>query len=171
MALSRHKSNTPLKKAGIFMGILFCFSFFGGPVSAQRADVPATDRYGNYRSTRMQGNRGVYKQTYWLVVDKDPAGLSCRDARYSGREPSLQRAEVALERGAIIKADHHESDDDAILIVEGQAWLRVIVNIQAMQYDARREERGTPCKCFVRANASSIAPINLTDLTETKWEQ
>ena len=152
------------------MGAIFCFSLFCGPVLAQRSDVPETDKDGNFRSTRMQGNRGVYQQTYWLVVDRDPAGLNCRLSRHSNQGLSLQRREVALQRGAIIKADHYASDDDAISIVEGQTWLRVIVNQKEMQYDARRQDRNKPYQCYVRANESFIAPINLSDLMETKWE-
>lgn len=169
MSLPRHRSSTPLNLSVLALGILLHSSVFCAPVMAQRADVPATDRYGNFRSTRMQGNRGVYQQRYWLVVDKDPSGLNCRRARYSSPEPSLQRAEMTLERGAIIKADHQASDDDAISIVEGQLWLRIIVNGYGVKYDYRRQERGTPFQCYVRANASYIVPINETDLIETRW--
>lgn len=168
--LSNNKSNALLKRAGLLLGVLVCSSFVCGPVSAQRADVPATDKSGNFRSTRMQGNRGVYQQTYWLVVDRDPAGLNCRNSKFSARGPSLQKQEVTLQPGAIIKADHYALDDDAISIVEGQTWLRVIVNQQATQHDGRQQERGKSYQCYVRANASFIAPINISDLHETpKW--
>jgi hypothetical protein len=168
--LSNNKLNPLLKRTRILLGVLACSSFVCGPVSAQRADVPATDRSGNFRSTRMQGNRGVYQQTYWLVVDRDPAGLNCRNSKFRSRGPSLQKQEVTLQPGAIIKADHYALDDDAISIVEGETWLRVIVNQAAMQYDGRRQERDKPYQCYVRANASFIAPINISDLRETpKW--
>ena len=62
------------------------------------------------------------------------------------------------------------SDDEAISIVDGQTWLRVVVRQNAMQYDARRERRNELYSCYVRANVSYIAPINLDDLMQMNFK-
>jgi hypothetical protein len=170
MRISHTMKTVLLNKIGLATSALLCSSFFCGTVLAQRADVPRADRYGNFLSTRMQGNRGVYQQTYWLVVDRDPAGLNCRLSRQSFRGRASQNEGVALQRGAIIKADHSSSDDEAISIVDGKTWLRVVVHQNTMHYDARRERRNEPYSCYVRANSAFIAPINVDDLMEINFK-
>ena len=48
---------------------------------AQIADVPLANADGDFLSTRLPGNRTAYPQRQWLVVERDPAGLNCRDER------------------------------------------------------------------------------------------
>jgi hypothetical protein len=133
-----------------------------GPALAQRADVPEVDRAGNFRSSRVQGNRGFYQQGYWLVVDKDPAGLNCRLA-LSGKPDAI------FHYGDIIRADHSDPGDDAISIRNGQAWLRVVSKDSWRLRDLTARGRSDTVRCSIRANSSFIAPINLDDLRDVKW--
>ena len=132
------------------------------PALAQRADVPEVDLAGNFRSSRVQGNRGFYQQVYWLVVDQDPAGLNCRLA-LSGKPDAVFRY------GDIIRADHNDPGDDAISIRNGQAWLRIVSKDTWRIRDLAARGRSDAVRCSVRANASFVAPINLDDLREVKW--
>jgi len=132
------------------------------PALAQRAGVPEVDQAGNFRSSRVQGNRGFYQQVYWLVVDQDPSGLNCRLA-LSGKPDAV------FQYGDIIRADHYEPGDDAISIRNGQAWLRVVSKDTWRIRDLAARGQSDLVRCSVRANSSFIAPINLDDLRDGKW--
>lgn len=143
----------------------FCFPLlFAVPAFAQRADVPEVDRQGNFRSTRVQGNRGFYQQTHWLVVDRDPGGLNCRPFKPDNKP------EVSLQYGSIVRTDVHGSSDDGISVKNGQPWLRVKADPSALQRDYRTRDRNRPVQCIVRANSSFIAPINMDDLRSIRWQ-
>jgi len=66
-------------------------------VRAQIADVPLANANGDFISSRLPGNRTAYPQRQWLVVDRDPAGLNCRDER--GQVVAL------LAYGAVVDSD------------------------------------------------------------------
>ena len=124
---------------------------------SQAADVPEFDTNGNFRSARVQGNRGFYPHEQWLIVDRDPEGLNCRDG--SGA------VALTLYYGAVVASNFEHQGDDPIDIVNGQAWLRVEANIVDVQ---RRitAERAASYICYVRANARYIAPINPSSLSD-----
>jgi hypothetical protein len=113
------------------LGLVFCSLVLVLPGRAQRVDVPLFDAQGNFRSTRVQGHRGVDQQIYWLVVDRDPAGLNCWPFR------SGDRPEVSLQYGAIVGVKINGVDDDAISIQNGQAWLRITADQSVFQRDDR----------------------------------
>jgi hypothetical protein len=150
--------------ASIFirLSIALAFSTWASPALAQRADVPQADNAGNFRSSRVQGNRGFYQQLYWLVVDKDPAGLNCRLLHSS--QPYAK-----FQYGDIIRAEHYEPGDDAISIHNGQTWLRVISQDTWRIRDLASRANNKAVECIVRANSTFVAPINLDDLREIKW--
>jgi len=149
----------PTTAKSALRALALCSILFSYPAFAQRADVPEFDKDGNFRSTRVQGNRGFYQQLYWLVVDRDPNGLNCR--KFTPND----NPEVSLSYGAVIKTDIYGRDDDAISIRNGQTWLRVQV-IEGFHYDHRTTGRNEPYSCIVRANASFIAPINNDDFRD-----
>ncbi|MEB3323114.1 MAG: hypothetical protein VKI81_09860 [Synechococcaceae cyanobacterium] len=121
-------------------------------VRAQGADVIRPDAQGDFPSVDIPGGRGTYRQRFWLVVDRDPRGLWCRDA--TGR-PS-----IALRYGAVIEIDPAAGPPSPVVTRQGKPHLRVRVKPVDILHDARLRGRGTPAACVVRANSSFLAPIH-----------
>lgn len=119
---------------------------------AQVADVvkPAPD--GDFPTIAISGYRGTYPQLYWLVVDRDPRGLLCRDEQ--------GRAHIALKYGSLIETDLAASSTSPLTSLQGKSYLRVRVQSIGFLHDARLRQRKTSTACSVRANTSFIAPVN-----------
>ena len=119
---------------------------------AQVADVvkPAPD--GDFPSISISGFRGIHPQRYWLVVDRDPRGLLCRDGQ--------GRAQIALKYGSLIETDLSPSSTSPLTLQQGKSYIRMRVQPTHLLFDARLVQRGTPSTCSVRANTSFIAPVN-----------
>ncbi|MFM6456567.1 MAG: hypothetical protein ACKPH7_32680, partial [Planktothrix sp.] len=62
---------------------------------AQMAEVPQANSKGDFVTAKVQGNRGLYNNIYWLVVD--PESLNCRNTP----EGTIK---AKLDSGAIINA-------------------------------------------------------------------
>jgi len=162
MSECRSRTTAKLIDNVVKAGVLLITSTWLNPALAQRADVPQVDRNGNFRSSRVQGNRGFYQQTHWLVVDRDPAGLNCRKMPQG-------KPYAVFQYGDIVKANHYEPGDDAISIMNGQTWLRVTSQEWWRIIDPSQSGRDRKVQCIVRANSAFIAPINLDDLRDIKW--
>jgi hypothetical protein len=120
---------------------------------AQVSDVVQANRDGEFLTTRIAGNRGPYSQRQWLVVDQDPAGLNCWDTK--------GYVAATLAYGAVIDSDLQGDDGEAIRIVAGRPWLRLIAHPFDLRKDLRPEVlRLGPLVCVVRANAGYVAPLN-----------
>ena len=120
---------------------------------AQVADVVKANGDGDFLTTRIAGNRGPYSQRQWLVVDQDPAGLNCWDTK--------GHVAATLAYGAVIDSDLQGDDGEAIRIVAGRPWLRLIAHPFDLRKDLRPEVlRLGPLVCMVRANAGYVAPLN-----------
>jgi hypothetical protein len=122
--------------------------------------VPRANSQGDFLSTRLQGNRGVYSQRQWLVVTTDSDGLNCRDAQ--------GRVLAALAYGAVVDSDLSAPGGEAIVAVSGRPWLRLI----AHPFDLRRDwrppdQRLRPVACRVRAHTAYVAPLNPDTLDPT----
>jgi hypothetical protein len=119
---------------------------------AQVADVvkPAPD--GDFPSISISGFRGIHPQRYWLVVDRDPRGLLCRDGQ--------GHAHIALKYGSVIETDLSTSSASPLTFQQGKSYVRMHVQPMHFLFDARLRQRGTPTTCSVRANTSFIAPVN-----------
>jgi len=157
---SAHRRFGPAGGALIgLVSVLGCLAL-PGVAKAQSAEVirPAAD--GDFRSIEIPGNRGSYRQRFWLVVDRDPRGLWCRDI--TGR-PS-----IALKTGSVIETDERSFPATPLQLREGKAYLHVQVKPVDILYDARLRGRGKPAICLVRANSSFIAPINPDSLKEAQ---
>lgn len=135
-----------------------CIISFALVASAQSADVIRPGSDGDFRSIEIPGNRGSYPQRFWLVVDRDPRGLWCRDL--SGR-PS-----IALKYGSVIRSVDPSVTASPIKLSQGKAYLQVHVKPVDILYDARLHGRGSTSMCLVRANSSFIAPINSESMGE-----
>ncbi|WP_233130364.1 hypothetical protein [Synechococcus sp. 1G10] len=134
---------------------LLCSPFSISPnmvAKAQSADVIRPEQDGDFRSIEIPGNRGSYRQRFWLVVDRDPRGLWCRDLK--------GRPTIALKYGSVIESVGTSVIARPIQLSQGKAYLQVEIKPVDILYDARLQERGTPSTCFVRASAFFIAPIN-----------
>ncbi|MFM9071951.1 MAG: hypothetical protein ACKOOC_00840 [Cyanobium sp.] len=120
--------------------------------TAQVPDVvkPAVD--GDFPSISVSGFRGVHPQRYWLVVDRDPRGLLCRDGQGRGL--------IALKYGSVIETDLSPSSPSPLSFQQGKSVVRVKVLPIHLLFDARLKHRGTPTTCTVRANTAFIAPVN-----------
>jgi hypothetical protein len=155
-------TTTRLKNNIVKLAVVVILSSCVNPAWGQRADVPQVDKDGNFRSSRVQGNRGFYHQTHWLVVDRDVSGLNCREMP-QGKPYAL------FQYGDIVKAHHFEPGDDAISIVNGQTWLRVTSQETWRIVNPAQSGGSRTVECIVRANSAFIAPINLDDLRNIKW--
>ncbi len=83
---------------------------------AQVADVVRPDARGDYRSIRIAGPRGSTPQRFWLVVDRDPRGLLCRDRQ--------GRAWIALRYGSVVQLVEPEQQNEPMR-PEGKPTLLV----------------------------------------------
>lgn len=112
---------------------------------AQMAEVPQANAQGDFMTAKVQGNRGLYNNEKWLVVD--PESLNCRNTPNG-------TVKVKLEPGAIITAIFsNNGKGDAITLKNGQPWLKV----ENIHPAGTRFNSGI---CYVRANLKYIAPIN-----------
>lgn len=112
---------------------------------AQMAEVPQANSKGDFVTAKVQGNRGLYNNIYWLVVD--PESLNCRNTP----EGTIK---AKLVSGAIINAlFSNNGKGDAIVLKNGQPWLKV----ESIHPAGPRFNSGV---CYVRANLKYIAPIN-----------
>lgn len=128
-------------------------------VHAQVADVVRPDARGDFRSIRIAGPRGFTPQRFWLVVDRDPRGLLCRDRQ--------GRAWVALRYGSVVQLVEPEQQPEPMR-PEGKPTLLVAVKPIDILYDARFRERGKATVCRVRANSSFLAPIQADSLEQSR---
>jgi hypothetical protein len=144
----------PLGASGCLIGLvgMLCCLGLPGSAKAQSADVirPAAD--GDFRILEIPGSRGSYQQRFWLVVDRDPRGLWCRD--------SNGRPSISLKNGSVIETDERSFPATPLQLREGKAYLHVRIKPVDILYDARLRGRGNATTCLVRANSSFIAPIN-----------
>jgi hypothetical protein len=119
---------------------------FATSTPAQVAEVPVANQAGDYRTARVLGNRGYYRNTRWLVVDPSRS-LNCR-ATPNGE------IKARLSSGWIVTAAFPANKDgDAIVMSQNVPWLRIIPT------DPIRVDKMPPC--LVRANSRYIAPISI----------
>ena len=134
-----------------------------GRVQAQRADVLRPNTHGDFLTTLVQGNRGTYQQRYWLVVDRDPGGLNCREG---------QTVVASYQFGDVVVADANRSGDgslnNAISIVAGRTYLRISDDRDFLLADKGRKLDKQTFQCHVRANLKYIVPINMNDFVYMK---
>ena len=124
-----------------------------GSVRAQIADVPLANANGDFLSSRLPGNRTAYPQRQWLVVDRDPAGLNCRDSR--------GQVLASLSYGAVVDSDLKGDGTEAIVVIAGRPWLQLLAHPFDLRQDLRPQgQRLRPVACRVQANAALIAPLN-----------
>lgn len=128
--------------------------------AAQVADVIRPDPRGDFRSLLIRGPRGEYQQRFWLVVDRDPGGLWCRDPAW--------RVVAALRPGAVLEADLQETKLAALLNRQGFPYLRVRVKPMDILRDTRSGEQGKEFSCAVRANTNFLAPIHADSLKSVR---
>ena len=128
--------------------------------SAQLADVIRPDPRGDFRSLLIRGPRGDYAQRFWLVVDRDPRGLWCRDPMW--------RRLVALRLGAVLETDFQDPTLAPQLNRQGAPYLRVRVKPIDVLEDARIGGRGKEFSCAVRANINYLAPIHPDSLESVR---
>ena len=126
-----------------------CSLYFPLVAKAQSADVIRPGPDGDFRSIQVPGNRGSYTQRYWLVVDRDPRGLWCRDP--------WGRPSIALKYGSVIESS---SNTAPLQIRQGKSYLQVSIKPEDILYDARLRGARNSNTCLVRANSAFIAPIN-----------
>lgn len=125
--------------------------------SAQVADVVRPDAQGEFKAIRIDGPRGSSPQRFWLVVDRDPRGLLCRDERGLAR--------IALRYGAVVELEQPEQQL-APLLLQGKPYLLVAAKPVDILHDARFMDRGRASSCRVRANSAYLAPIQMESMQQ-----
>lgn len=126
------------------------------PALAQVADVVQPSSSGDYLESESEGARGRRPQRLWVVVDRDPAGLLCRD--------SDGRALLALRRGALLEADSGPGLPAPLQWRGGRSYLRLRVKAVDILSDRRRLPHSAGSICQVRAHGAYIAPVSLESL-------
>lgn len=124
---------------------------------AQVADVVRPDAQGEFRAIRIDGPRGSSPQRFWLVVDRDPRGLLCRDERGLAR--------IALRYGAVVELEQPEQQL-APLLLQGKPYLHIAVKPVDILHDARFRDRGRATSCRARANSAFLAPIQMESMQQ-----
>lgn len=143
----------------LLAGLLAGTALLGDPLQAQSLDVPQPDPQGNFAAGQASGDRGPLPQRYWLVVDRDPRGLLCRDGQ--------GRPSIALKYGAVIEAlAPLAAAQPPLPGGTTGTWLQVRVKPMAVLYDARPRGRGSEAICLVRAHAVYLAPVNADALRQ-----
>lgn len=144
--------------ARIGVAVLLSASQLLAPVAeAQIAEVIRPDAQGDFSSILIPGARGPYPQRYWLVVDRDPRGLLCRDPH--------GRAWLALRYGAILELDHSQQQH-APQLIQAKSYLRMVIKPVDILFDARFKQRGQSAVCSVRANSAFLAPVHPDSLEQ-----
>jgi hypothetical protein len=123
---------------------------------AQVGDVVQPSASGDFLESQSEGPRGRRPQRLWLVVDRDPAGLLCRDAD--------GRALLALRRGALLEADSGPGLPSALQMRGGRSYLRLRVKPVDILSERRRMPHSAGSICQVRAHGAYIAPVLLDSL-------
>jgi hypothetical protein len=126
---------------------------------AQIAEVVRPDAQGDFATINIRGDRAIFQQRFWLVVDRDPRGLLCRDLH--------GRAWIALRYGAVLELDQAEQQSSQQLI-QGKPYLRMAIKPVDLLYDARFQGRGQSSVCFVRANSAFLPPIHPDSLEQIR---
>jgi hypothetical protein len=148
----------PNRLGSLAAALLTATALLGSPLRAQTLDVPQPDPQGNFAAGQASGDRGPLPQRYWLVVDRDPRGLLCRDGQ--------GRPSIALKYGAVIEALAPLTAAAPIPSGTTGTWLQVRVKPVAVLYDARQRGRGSEAICQVRAHAVYLAPLNADSLRQ-----
>lgn len=148
----------PVLLAPVLLGVVLGAGVLGPipPGSSQVADVASADARGDFLSITLTGARGTYRQRFWLVVDRDPGGLWCRDAR--------GKPVIALRPGAVVETDPTSAP---VVRKQGKPFLRVRFKPVDILQDAHATGGGTATACLVRANVSFLAPIHPESLEST----
>jgi hypothetical protein len=159
MALSAHPRTVRCIPAVQGLAHLMLAGILWSPpvARAQVADVVRPDAQGDFHSVRVAGPRGSTPQRFWLVVDRDPRGLLCRDRQ--------GRAWIALRYGSVLQLAEPEQQKAPVLLA-GKPTLRVAVKPIDILHDVRFAERGKATVCRVRANSSFLAPIQAESLEQ-----
>lgn len=131
------------------------------PVQAQVGDVVRPSASGDFVELQREGPRGPIPQRLWLVVDRDPAGLLCRDARGL---PLL-----ALRPGAVLEADSGPGLPSPLQLRSGRSYLRLRVKPVDILSDRRiasqgAQPHGSTSLCHVRAHGAYLAPVLVESL-------
>jgi hypothetical protein len=152
MLFFQSSSFRPLRSASLGCWVASLNLVLASAATAQVPDVvkPAVD--GDFPSISVSGFRGVHPQRYWLVVDRDPRGLLCRNEK--------GQALLALKYGSVIETDLSPSSPSPLSFQQGKSVVRVKVQPMHLLFDARLKQRGTSTTCTVRANTAFIAPVN-----------
>lgn len=145
------------RPAGLDAALLTLGLLFPPAAPAQIAEVVRPDAQGDFISIRMAAARGSIAQRFWLVVDRDPRGLLCRDEQ--------GRARIALRYGSVVELDQPEQQL-APLLIGGKPYLRLAVKPIDLLYDARFTQRGQSAVCRVRANSAFLAPIQMESMQQ-----
>lgn len=125
--------------------VVLCLLSGTSSAQAQVTEVPVSNAKGDFTTARVLGNRGYYRSTRWLVVDAS-GSLNCR-ATPNGE------VKAKLWTGRIVTAAFLSKEEDAIIMSDGNFWLRVIPQ------DPMGSKKDASV-CLVRANNKYIAPIN-----------
>ena len=130
-----------------FLICMLCVLSISSTAYAQATEVPRPNTNGDFLTTQMQGNRGTYQITRWIVVDRDSNGLNCRTP--ANRTIMNGQIVARFSYGSVLEAVLEPGSTNAIITGDNnRPWLQVRFS----------ETEGT---CYVRANAKYIAPINL----------
>lgn len=129
--------------------IILFVTFFASNAFAQSWEVPLPNDDGDYTAAKLKGNRGEYKQTFWIVSESDPAGLNCRTA-------DLQRVVTRFLPGALLRAKFLDDGAyDAIALRNDEYWM--MVENRNLHRVANEINISV---CFVRANHKYVVPFN-----------
>lgn len=143
----------------VLLNVVVALTLLAPPAArAQVADVVRPDAQGDFRSIRIAGPRGSTPQRFWLVVNRDPRGLQCRDDQ--------GRAWIALRYGSVVQLAEPERQATPLLL-QGKPTLRLAVKPVDILYDARFRERGQATVCRVRGNSVFLAPIQQDSLEQS----
>lgn len=156
-----HRNGTWLRLRGRRLMLLLALALPTAPrAHAQIAEVVRPDAQGDFTTLRVPGSRGTSPQRFWLVVDRDPRGLLCRDEQ--------GRAWITLRYGAVLQLDQPEQQQQPLWI-GGKPTLRLAVKPVDIQSDVRfRRDHGQAMVCRVRANSTVLAPIQEDSLQQTR---
>lgn len=152
---------------GLHLGLVLSLGMAPG-AQAQVADVVRPSASGDFVEVQREGPRGPVPQRLWLVVDRDPAGLLCRDAK--------GHALLALRPGAVLEADAGPGLPTPLQTRSGRPYLRLrvkpvdilsdrrIVGPAERRQEHERWSQHPDTICQVRAHGAYLAPVLVESL-------
>lgn len=138
----------------------------GSVANAQTADTPMLNSSsGDFNTAIIQGNRGFYGSTHWVVAPQlDTSTLNCRRTPGGSIRSRIAQGAIITSRfTGPVQLDNGQRPNkaaDAIVSYQGKPWLRITGTEPNVIFPPNGRDSDYQGECYVRANLKYIVPIS-----------